>query len=79
MWLAANFRGSGAEKGSSAVVVGVVDETELRGLAMIRQLEARETQQLNSSFMPRPRLNTQTDAGILYMPGSELSEPQCGE
>ena len=60
MWLAANFRGSGAEKGSSAAVVGVVDEPEMPVLAMIRQPEPRETQQLNSSFFLLPRLNTQT-------------------
>ncbi len=58
MWLAANFRGSGAEKGSSAAVVDVVDEP---GLDMVRQSKPRETQQLNSSFFwPLPRLSIQT-------------------
>ena len=71
MWLAANFLESGAEKRSSAVVVDVVDEPELPGLAMICQAEPRETQQLDFRFLPLPRLNTQAGAGASECQGVE--------
>ena len=48
--MAANFLESGAEKRSSAVVVDVVEEPELPGLAMVRQSEPRETQALSNSI-----------------------------